>query len=75
MYTEYVDLVSSDDQDDSVGDGVEGNPVDWAKDGQTTGHAFIGQLVVVTHDGDDYKGAITMWIPANSEVEDEPGAR
>ena len=46
--------------------------VDWATDGQTTGHPYIGQRVAVLHDGTISRGTIRMWVPANEDADDDP---
>ena len=50
-----IDLISdedepSDEEDEDAGE-ADDNPVNWAAEGQMTGHAFIGQFVTVAHGG------------------------
>ena len=49
----------------------EDGAVDWLKEGQTSGHAFISKRVAIQHDGELAKGTITMWVPANEDAGDE----
>lgn len=49
----------------------EDGAVDWLKEGQTSGHAFISKRVAIQHDGELAKGTIVMWVPADEEAGNE----
>jgi len=70
--SEEEDDVDSSEDEAAQEDEKDANEVDWATDGQTTGHPYIGQLVAVLHDGAISRGTIRMWVPANEDADDEP---
>ena len=59
---------SEEEDDDAAGE----NLINWAQDGQTTGHDFVGQRVALCHGGEIIKGTITKWLPENVDADDEP---